>query len=143
MPAELSISYVPPLYVGATWPLIKTYVHQVCDMSGGRATPVKTLADLMEGTTQLWVAHDENQTVKAYATTRICQYDAVRLLGVEMIGGEDMETWLTGDNIQIMVQFAKDNGCEGLEGYGRGMAWARKLKDYGWSVRSTTIEMRF
>lgn len=139
----LKISYVRPLFVGATWPLIREWVVKVCEMSGGRRSPPKVLAELMENMTSLWVAHDEEGTVKAFATTRICHYDAVTLLGMELIGGEEMETWLTDDNIQTMVTFAKENGCDGLEGYGRGQAWARKLKAYGWEHCSTTIEMRW
>lgn len=96
----------------------------------------------MEDRASLWLAHDEGGLVKAFATTRICYYDAVTLLCIEMCGGEDLEEWATPENLDVFVKFAQDNGCSGIELHGRGDAWARKT-NFGWKKFSTSVEIRW
>lgn len=139
----LELSYVRPLFVGAVWPAIKDFVVPVCDMSNGRRTPAKVLAELMDNVTSLWVAHDDEHEIKAFAVTRLCQYDAVKLLCIEMAGGEDMDSWATDENFDVFVKFAQDNECDGIEIYGRGPAWARKMKNQGLEQFSTAVEIRW
>lgn len=138
----MHIAYVHPENVGATWPLIREWVIGLCNETGGRRTPAKLLAELMEGGCSLWVGVGDDGEVLSFMTTRIIDYDAVRLLGIEMVGGKDLEVW-QDDGMTVFQDFAKKNGCSGLEGYGRGRAWARKLKDYGWDEISTMIELRW
>ena len=139
----MEVAVVRPLFVGAVWPAIKDYVLAACEMTGGRRTPTRVLAEAMDGITILWVAYDDEQEVKAFATTRICQYDAVTLLCVEMAGGEDLDSWATPENFDVFIKFAQDNGCSGIEIHGRGNAWARKLKQQGWENFSNAVELRW
>lgn len=138
----VTIAYVHPSNVGATWPHIKDFVVKVCEESGGRRTPAKVLAQLITNLASLWVAHTEEMKIIAFATTRFIDYDDVKLMGIELVGGEDLDEWLE-DGQRIMAKFAMENGCDGLEGYGRGAAWARKLKHHGWTPCSTMIELRW
>jgi hypothetical protein len=139
----LTVSYVRPLFVGDIWPSIKSWVAEVCDLTGGRRTAPKVLAELIDNVTSLWVAHDEDGEIKAFATTRIVPYDAVTLLLIELAGGEDMDSWATDENFDVFSKFAADNGCAGVEIYGRGRAWARKMSNQGLEEFSVAVEKRW
>lgn len=137
----MRIAYVRPDNVGATWPLIKDQMIRVCETTGGRRTPAKVLAELMQNQSSLWVAEEDGE-VAAFFTTRIIDYDAVRILGIELIAGDRIDEWVE-EGLETFMKFAQDNGCAGIEGYGRGRAWARKLSKHGWKDVASMVEIRW
>lgn len=138
----MKILYVEPDYVGLTWPLIKDYVKGVIDITGGRRSMASTLDEMVRNQVSLWVAQDGAGEIKGFITSRLVDYPDMRMLGVELVGGEDVSEW-EHETMEAMIDFAKANGCSGLEGYGRGDAWARRLRQYGWTKVFTTVEMRW
>lgn len=140
----MKVIITPPELAGAVWPVIRPFVDRVVAKCRGRRTAFDTLRELLAGETVLWVIYDEKaDATVGFATGRICRYDDFSLLGVELVGGDGLDSW-EDPLMETLTAFAKDQGCSGLEGYGRGAAWARKLRrKYNWRPVFTTVELLF
>jgi hypothetical protein len=137
----VELSYVRPILVGTVWPSIKGFVQATCDATGGRRTPPKVLAELINNHASLWVMHDD-QEIHGFISTKIVHYDAIDLLNIELVGGESVEEWLTPENISVLEYFAKENGCDGLEAQGRA-GWKPRVKPLGLVATFIDYEKRF
>lgn len=139
----MQIIPTPPQLAGAVWPVIKPFVEKVIAVCRGRRTSFDTLRDILNGQVGLWIVFDDeaDQTM-GFITTRVKEYDGFKLLGVELVSGDNLDAW-EELAMETLIQFAKDQGCAGMEGYGRGAAWARRQKRYGWEPVFTTVEMMF
>lgn len=103
-----------------------------------------TAHEMLSGAVATWIVFDEatDRTV-GFVTGRVCQYDGFRLLGVELVAGERIDEW-EDDVMRELIAFAKDKKCSGLEGYGRGAAWARRQRGkYNWQEVFRTVELMF
>mgnify|MGYP001245032423 FL=1 len=72
---------------------------------------------------------DKDEPVAAI-TTSIISYPGRKAMAMDWIGGSRMKEWLP-EVQKTIEQFAKENKCSHLEGYGR-KAWGRWLNKYGW-----------
>jgi len=124
------------------WPKVSGYLEQVVKMTEGRATMPQLLDRLINNYASLFVVFDtEDERIVAACVTRTEDYPGVKLLQVEMLGGDDFDGW--ADDLQaILTDWAKAHGCEGMELIGRG-GWERKLARLGWKKKFTTMDLRF
>lgn len=133
----------PPALIGAVWPVLKPLVLRVLAECRGRRDLPTTAHEMLTGQVATWTVFDEDaDTTVGFFTARVCEYDGFKLLGVELVAGDNLDAW-EKDALDELVSFAKAHGCRGLEGYGRGAAWARRQKRYGWKPVFTTIELLF
>jgi hypothetical protein len=88
--------------------------------------------DLTKGFYDLWLIIDDEGDDKVIAaiTTRIISYPNKKAMAMDWVGGKRMAEWLP-IALEKLESFAKDCGCEHLEGYGR-TAWKRVLKKFNW-----------
>ena len=78
-------------------------------------------AAVMMGNTQLWVAF-EDEKVWGAVTTEVTRYPAKTMLSMHFLGGERFDDWYV-DMLKNLSRYAKDAGCDGLEGVARFGFW--------------------
>lgn len=127
---KLAFSAVPPAALDIVWPAAAGLLAPAVEFSKGRYTLEQMWQDLQKQDLALWLVLDGTNPIAAM-TTRILQYPACRVLGMEWIGGERMEEWLPQAQ-ETLASYGRDHDCDQLEGYGR-KGWERPLKKLGWS----------
>ena len=127
----IDASLIPPQYIDSCWGKVEGFIEKAAKYTYGRYT-VSNIYDLVkEGDYQLWVAID-GQDFKGAVVTNIITYPQRKLLGLQFCGGEELDTWKE-PMLNLLKQFAKDVGCEGLESTGRP-GWAKVFKNDGYKA---------
>jgi hypothetical protein len=65
-----------------------------------------------------------------------------KMLNLEHTAGINMQDWVE-KGIDVITKFAKDTGCEGLEGIGRHGQWNWVKNKKGWKKPATFYEYIF
>lgn len=86
---------------------------------------------------QVW-AWVEDKKITACFVTAILIHPKRKICSVPLIGGRGLRVWRNGVD-ETLGKWAKEQGCEYLEGYAR-KGWLRILKD--WFTVSTTIRRK-
>ena len=127
----LIFSPIPKDCAYTIWPQVAKVLMRSVATAEGKYEVDDLLDCILKDELVLWVVLDtNNDEIIAAITTRIIEYPERRALAMDFIGGTRMKEWLPEAQSTI-VQFANDNNCSHLEGYGR-KAWSRWLKKYGW-----------
>jgi len=134
----LSFGSVPLAALPIVWPDVKQMISGATDTSAGKFEAEDVRAGIERGELALWVVVDETKPIAAL-TTRVIMYPRRRALAIDWVGGTRMREWLP-DVMRTFKQFAVDNGCSHLEGYGV-RAWGRYLAKYGWKPEYTAYRM--
>lgn len=134
----IEVGIIPPDQVSDIWPVVEPLLAPAVDRGGGRMSMNTVRQSLTNGTHLLWVAHEGNDILAAFIT-RVAQYPLRRMLVVESLGGRDLGEWVEKVN-QTLLRFASDNGCSGIELYGRP-GWVKALKPYGWKHSMVVCEI--
>ena len=71
-------------------------------------------------------------------TTEVTHYPARTMLSMHFLGGEGFDDWY-GDMLDSLTRYAKDAGCDGIEGIARFGFW-KWLKDDGFNKTSAFYE---
>lgn len=130
MSAQIYFTAVPTQVVDIVWPQAKELLNKAVQIAPAAYNIEYVYEKLKDGTYGLWLVMDETTPVAA-VTTRISHYPTgAKCLALDLLGGDRMFEWLPMVQ-ETMEQYAKDNGCSHLEGYGR-KAWGRALKKFGW-----------
>jgi hypothetical protein len=89
----------------------------------------------------LWLIIDDKGDDKVIAaiTTRIIKYPNRKAMAMDWVGGKRMTEWLPLA-LQRLEEFARDCGCEHLEGYGR-KAWKKILQKFKWQPEYIAYRM--
>lgn len=135
---QLQITVVPAPVLDVVWPQVAPMLDKAVKTTYPRYNIESIRAELNKGTLALWLVLDSATPVAAF-TTRIADYPKSRGLCMDWIGGGRMAEWLPLAQ-PLMEQYAKDNGCTHLEGYGR-KAWGRWLQKYGWEPEYIAYRM--
>ena len=117
----MNISLVPLEHVSGAWNDVRHYLEPAIDRCNGRWTMEHLCAAVAMGNTQLWIAFDDEKVWGAL-TTEITCYPAKRILSMHFIGGEDFDSWY-GLLLSRITDYAKDMGCDGIEGVARFGFW--------------------
>ena len=125
----MMFSAVPKQVVDVVWDDVVKVLKPAVDTAKGKLGIKDIKSYLSDGLYELWVVMDGTKIVAAI-TTRIIEYPERRALAMDFIGGTRMKEWLPQAQ-KTIEQFAVDNNCSHLEGYGR-KAWGRWLGKYGW-----------
>ena len=135
----IKVSIVLKEQVPEVWDKALPYLQSAVGTSGGRMSAAVTFQRIMEQQVYLWLAYDdENLEILGAATTHVTQYDTVRYLTCELLGGERFQEWR--DLMQeALVKLARAEGCIGVELIGRD-GWVRELRDLGWTRAFSTVQ---
>tara|TARA_R110000822_G_scaffold92438_1_gene213221 strand:- start:6637 stop:7053 length:417 start_codon:yes stop_codon:yes gene_type:complete len=134
----VEITPVPLDLVNHVWDSVKGFIKSATDTTGGKYNEDDVYNDIQRGTYVLWIIVDKDDIIGTL-TTRIAAYPNRRSMSIDWLGGNRLEELLPVFH-PVMEQYAKDNRCTHLEGYGRG-GWARTLKDYGWKADFVVYNM--
>ena len=135
---QLQITVVPAAVLDVVWAKAAEMLGKALKTTRPRYNLDSLRAELDRGVLVLWLVLDGTEPVAAF-TTRIADYPESRGLCMDWIGGARMAEWLPLAQ-PLMEQYARDNGCTHLEGYGR-RAWGRWLQKYGWEPEYIAYRM--
>ena len=109
-------SAVPKQVIDVVWDDVVKVLKPAVDTAKGKLGINDIKEYLSKGLYELWVVMDGTKIIAAI-TTRIIEYPERKALAMDFIGGTRMKEWLPEAQSTI-VQFANDNNCSHLEGYG-------------------------
>jgi hypothetical protein len=135
---HLQITSVPAEAVGVVWRSVDPMFQRSIDSSGGYYNTGFILDGILRGSLGLWVVLDDLTPIAAL-TTRIDKMPNATVLAIDWIGGTRMKEWLPMAQ-KTFEQYAKDNDCTELHGYGR-KGWDRVLRGHGWKPAYTVYKM--
>jgi hypothetical protein len=117
------------------WPVAKEYLKASIEMNRGSLTEEDVYNLIQDKKMQLWGIHDGD--LKAVFTTMVVNYFREKRLRLVMIGGHEMDNWLE-ITAESMDRFARENGCSGIELWGR-RGWVKKLERFGYEEYETVV----
>ena len=125
----MNISFVPFNHIDDVWEAVKGFIAPAVKMTNGRYMVEDIRIAAKRGDMQLWIAFTEDRDIIGCEVTAISEYPSRRLLTSLFTGGNDLRSW-RDKMMQILVRWAEDNQCSGIEGYGRE-GWIKMLEPYG------------
>lgn len=134
----MMISAVPKELLNTVWGDVVRVMTKSVETSNGKYHMDDLYHRIHNGLYVLWVVMEEDKMIAAI-TTRIIEYPGKRAMAMDWIGGSKMSKWLPMLQ-ETLQQFAKENNCTHLEGYGR-KAWGRWLGKYGWNPEYIAYRM--
>jgi hypothetical protein len=132
------ITPVPVEVLETIWPEASVFIERAVNTTKGKFTLDSVYQDIKRGLYVLWIIVKDD-VIMAALTTRIAQYPLRKGLSIDWLGGSNMSELFTR-TFPTIVQYAKDNGCTHLEGYGR-KAWGKWLESYGWEPDYVAYKM--
>ena len=107
------------------WKDAAPLLSKAIEYSDGKETIENLYQRVRARDMQLWVVF--SYEMEAALVTRIDQHPAKKVLSIPYLGGTGADRWL--DNLGIIEDFAKAQGCEAVEIMGR-KGWQKLLPDY-------------
>ena len=124
----MNITLVPPDQVMYVWNDAKVHLAPAVDRCKGRWTTDHLCAALATGRSQLWIAFGEDLKIHGALTTEITQYPGKKMLSMHFLGGKDFDDWYPA-LLEMITRYARDCGCDALEGVARFGFWKWLKKD--------------
>tara|TARA_R110002012_G_scaffold6783_3_gene32493 strand:- start:498 stop:950 length:453 start_codon:yes stop_codon:yes gene_type:complete len=119
---ENIITAIPSDLVFEVWKAAAPLLYPAVERSHGRWTMQTLLIALKEGKQQLWIVYEKDSPIKGVATTEILSYPNRKMLAVQYLGGNDLNTWGMSF-LHIIEDFAKVMKCSGIEATARKGFW--------------------
>ena len=137
-------SLVPFDEIPTVWDEVKKYLKKSAGRSGGRTRVEDILYDILNKQAYLWIIFDTGDLkITGVQVTLFNTYPTgKKMLNLEHTSGKNMQEWVE-KGINIMTKFAKDNGCDGIEGMGRHGQWNWVKNKKGWKKPATFYEYNF
>ena len=126
--SNYNISLVPTEYVDQVWPTVEPYVAKALKYASGKYEPDDVRNLVIEYGYPLWIAFNDDG-IKGAVITRFMQYPRKKYLFLEFCGGQDGFSW-KAPMLDVLRSWAKDNGCDGIEGAGRA-GWQKVFEKDG------------
>lgn len=136
----MKVTLVPPEHVANVWPKAAPLLERATKTVRLRADVLDLFEHCLKGYNHLWIVFDEenDNEIVAAVTTQIIEYPRYKTLSIQYMGGKGMNEWFK-DGLAVMEKWAKECGCETIEGYGRD-AWLRFTKGSGFKKAYVTFE---
>jgi len=135
----MTVTLVPKEGLRAVWPIVEPMFKRVLDRTPGRFLPVDILVEILKEQRSLWVYYDdETKNIEATFTTKIYDVPLGKICCFEWGAGKNVEEWVH-ESLDLIEQYARENGCTRLEGHGR-RGWKDWLFEHGWKELSTSFE---
>jgi|TARA_R110000765_G_C18807702_1_gene594320 hypothetical protein len=138
------ISLVPSDKIGLIWDQAEKYLKKSASRSNGRTRIEDIFHDLISSKTHLWVIFDTGDlSIVGVQITLFNNYPTgKKMLCLEHTAGKNMQEWVE-NGIDLIIKFAKDNQCDGIEGIGRHGQWNWVKNKKGWKRPATFYEYNF
>lgn len=114
-------------HVDGMWPHVEKMIDDACKYRGFEKYSAKHILEwIKERKCQLWVSSND-QEIDAICVTQLINYPNYRTCYFMITTGHNRELWQ--DGIRIIEDWARENGCRGIEVVCRP-GWEKILKDY-------------
>jgi predicted urease superfamily metal-dependent hydrolase len=125
-------------------PADRLSLRKSANRSGGRERIEDIYYRILNKDTNLWVVFDTgNLAITGAQVTFFNIYPTgKKMLSLDHTGGKNMQDWVE-KGIEVMTKFAKENGCEGIEGVGRHGQWNWVKNKKGWKRPASMYEYNF
>jgi hypothetical protein len=131
----VNISLVPVDHINDVWDSVKHLLAPAVSVTGGRYMLYDVYVGIQTNKMQLWIAFNDDKQIVGCEVTTITDYPSRRLLTSLFTGGKSLRLW-RDEMMEVLLRWAEDNECTGIEGYGR-KGWIKMLEPYG--VKQTLI----
>jgi hypothetical protein len=135
----MQVSLVPVEYIETVWPQIEGYMEGAARYTYGRFNVEDIKEGLYTKPQQLWIAFDEDNSIKGAVVTQVLTYPRMNSLVMHFTGGVDLKEWKPS-MLEIIQRFAKENGCDVIESYGRE-GWGKVFQNDGFKSRFMFYEL--
>ena len=135
----MQISIVPLDYIETAWPQVESYMEGAAEYTYGRYNVEDIKQGVLTKPQQLWIAFDADNKILGAVVTEIVVYPRMRSLVMHFTGGVDLKSWKP-DMLSMLQRFAKENGCDVIESYGRE-GWGKVFKNDGFKSRFMFYEL--
>jgi len=122
----MNIYPVSPDYALSNWTLISSYLTRALEHGQGESTLTDYMRKILNGYAQCWGVVKDDKLV-GVGLTEIMQYSQQKTLHIIAFSGDNFEE--QSGMINVVKQYAIDNGCKAIEQYGR-KGWAKMLPKY-------------
>lgn len=138
------ISLVPQDQVILVWDGVEKLIQKSANRSGGRTRPQDVLNDLLNNQSQLWIIFDTGsfEIIGIQITIFNFYPTGKKMLNLEHTSGKKMQDWIE-KGLDVITKYAKETGCDGLEGMGRHGQWNWVKNKKGWKKPATFYEYNF
>lgn len=134
----MDITVVEANDVDKVWKRIEDYAQGAADYTYGRFTKGDIRSGLKNKPQTLWIAH-EGEEVFGFVVTEFANYPQKKALVMHFTGGVKLELW-KDDMLELLQQYARMNGCDMIESFGR-QGWAKVFKEDGFVSRFNFYEL--
>jgi len=138
---QVYVSLIPVEHIESAWPTIEPYLAPAVERSHDRWTMDSLKQWALMGEKQIWIVFDDTKTVHCVAVTQNVVYPASKMLSIEFLGGAGLDKWAF-KLLDVLNNWAKDSGCNGVEATARIGFWKWLEKD-GFDKAYTVFEKRF
>ena len=137
----MEVTLIPYEHLEYVWPKIESYMKGAADYTYGRFTVEDIKKEFIDrrGGQQLWVAYEDIDNVYGAVITEISRYPQTLALVMHFTGGKQLPKW-KDPMLKLLQQFARDNGCEIIESYGRP-GWGKVFDNDGYKQRFIFYEL--
>ena len=125
----MNVSMVPADHINAVWDSIKVLLQPAVTVTNGRYMLYDVYVSLQQSKMQLWIAFNDDKEIVGCQITSITDYPSRRVLTSLFTGGKILREW-RDEMMSLLLRWAEDNECTGIEGYGR-KGWIKMLEPYG------------
>lgn len=125
----MNISFVPPNHINDVWDAVKGFIAPAVAVTNGRYMLEDIHSATRKGDMQLWIAFTDEKDIIGCEVTAISEYPSRRFLTLLFTGGKELRSW-RNEMTQVLLRWAKDSQCSGIEGCGRE-GWIKMLEPYG------------
>lgn len=129
--------YIALEHLSLAWPVAAPLLAPAVELSEGRYDLASVYEKLAQKFALLWLIDDDKDETVAAFVSRIAAYPRKRMLCIEFLGGDRMEEWVETTD-QVLTDYARDAGLEGLEMSGR-LGWTRPLGALGWKQSAVSL----
>lgn len=136
--SSINVSLVPTEHAAQVWPAVSKYVAKAVKFTSGKYEPEDVLDLVVDYKYPLWIAFDDVD-IKGVVITRFIEYPRKKYLFLEFCGGQDGFSW-KAPMLSVLRSWAKDNGCDGIEGAGRE-GWQKVFEKDGYVPTLRHFEM--
>jgi len=138
---RIYVSLVPPMHIESAWPSLAPLLEPAVERSHGRWSMEHIKEWALFNEKQIWIVFDDSKTIHCVAVTQNVVYPTSKMLSIEFLGGAGLDTWAF-KLLDVLNNWAKDSGCNGIEATARIGFWKWLEKD-GFDKAYTVFEKRF